>query len=95
MAGPRGPNAVAGLRGPNAVAGPRGPNAVAGLRGPNAVAGRWAVTRWQGTAAEAHGGPWPPDPVPAARGVALTGRAGVLGSMQGDGVVDADALHAA
>ncbi|HEX2192237.1 MAG TPA: hypothetical protein VHH09_03510 [Acidimicrobiales bacterium] len=60
-----------------------------------AVAGRWAVTRWRGTAAEAHGEAWPPDPVLSVRVVEVTGRAVVLGSTQRDDVVDAGAAAAA
>ena len=58
-------------------------------------AGRWAVTRWRGKAGEAHGEPWPPDPVPSVRVVEVTGRAVVLGSTQTAGTVDADAAAAA
>ena len=77
------------------AAGPGGPNAVAGLRRPNAVVGRWAVTRWRGTAGEAHGEIWPPDPVPSVRVVEVTGRAVVLGSTQPVDTVDGAAVAAA
>ena len=59
------------------------------------MAGRWAVTRWQGPAAEAHGEAWPPAPVPSARIVEVTGRAVVLGSTQPPDAVDAEAAAAA
>ena len=67
---------------------------MAGRRGPNAVIGRWAVARWRSTAGEAHGGAWPPDPVPSIRVVEVTGRAVVLGSTQDGGTVDAEAAAA-
>ena len=57
--------------------------------------GRWALTRWRGTAGEAHREAWPPDPVPSVRVVEVTGRAGVLGSTQAAETVDADAAAAA
>jgi lipoate---protein ligase len=53
------------------------------------------VTRWRGTADEAHGAAWPPEPVPSVRVVEVTGRAVVLGSTQSAGTVDADAATAA
>ena len=59
------------------------------------MTGRWAVTRWRGTAAEAHGEPWPPHPVPSLRLVDVGGRAVVLGSTQRDDVVDGPAAAAA
>lgn len=59
------------------------------------MTGRWAVTRWHGTAAEAHGEAWPPEPVPSVRVVEVSERAVVLGSTQPTDVVDARAAAAA
>lgn len=59
------------------------------------MTGRWAVTRWRGTAGEAHRAAWPPEAVPSVRVVEVTGRALVLGSTQSAGTVDADAATAA
>ncbi|MDQ6836816.1 MAG: hypothetical protein M3137_00370 [Actinomycetota bacterium] len=55
--------------------------------------GRWRIDRWRGGAGDAHGEPWPPTPVPAARLVAARGAAIVLGSTQALDVVDVAAAE--
>ena len=53
------------------------------------------MARWWGAAEEAHGRPWPPEPVRSARLVEATGPAVVLGSTQAAEVVDVDRAAAA
>ncbi|MDQ6949272.1 MAG: hypothetical protein M3256_24210 [Actinomycetota bacterium] len=55
--------------------------------------GRWRIDRWRGGAGDAHGEPWPSTPAPAARLVAASRSALVLGSTQALDVVDVAAAE--